>query len=52
MDGEFDYEDLADMRLAALERQVRDLAGQFRHNQEKIKLLCGIVMGIYEEEAS
>lgn len=50
MDGEFDdFSDLADMRLATLERQVRELAGQILHNQEKIKLMCGMVVGIYED---
>lgn len=56
--GEFeDFDNLADMRLATLERQVKHMAEQILvneervlHNNEKIKLMCGVIMGIYEED--
>jgi hypothetical protein len=45
----FEFDDLADMRIATLERQCREMFAQIRHNQEQIRLMCGIVMGLYED---
>ena len=45
------FNDVPDLQIARLERMVDRLAANAVRQQEEITLLCGILMGLHDDEA-
>lgn len=47
-----DFDDVPDLQIAIMERRIAALVAVVESNQEQIRLLCGAVMGLYDDMES
>lgn len=47
-----DFDDLPDLQIARLERKCEEMMRRMAEQDEELRLLAGILMGLYDDEAN